>query len=254
MWDCPQKLNRVETDTWQWDFLIKGTPDGHSCQDCVNNQTLPLGQKFEYRVNTHGGYDMIGSNYGIELPLSKMSSYFQNPPVHHVYPHFFNVEGTLKTINVTSADDQIATRQWDYYLPPSFNENTYKQYPVALAFDLGAGFLQSLRTYIDDMSVKYALAEEGVFIGSEDYRPMPNLTWDGMGDRYLLLTPSQGTVWFCVNGGDMWTDGCHGCIPPNATDFHDKMRHMRDGCGRHEINGGKGNEYVDYWITQVHDR
>ena len=206
LWDCPQKLNKVGTDTWQWDFLIKGTPDGHSCQDCVNNQTLPLGQKFEYRVNTDGGYDMVGANYGIELPLSKMSSYFQNPPVRHVYPHFFTFNGTTEEVNVTSNDELIATRNWGFYLPPSFHENTYKKYPIVLAFDLGSRIaIVCFGTYLDDLTVKYALAEEAVFIGSEDYRPLPNRTWDGQGDRFYLLAPTVGSNFCAMKGTCMRT-------------------------------------------------
>lgn len=192
---------------------------------------------------------MVGANYRIELPLSKMSSYFRNPPVRCVYPHFFTTEGTTKAIDVASNDELIATRTWGFYLPPSFDENTYKKYPIALAFDLGNVTLPVVRTYINSLTVKNALAEEVVFIGSEDYRPLPNRTWDGQGDRTYLLTPTVGVEFLCNAGS--FSDGCNGCIPANMTDMHEATKLLRDKCGHKVSVGGKGNDYVDYWLAQV---
>lgn len=257
-WSSPEKLEKISMDTWHKNFLIEGSPYGHRCQDCADDNAtavLPLDRKFEFRINTDGGYDMVGANYGLRLPVSKMSSYFEAAPTRYIYPHFFTFEGTTSSLNVSSDDDaMIATRNWGFYLPPSFFENTYKRYPIALAFDLGSSVLALVRGYIDDLTVKYALADEAVFIGSEDYRPLPNGTSGDQQqqiDRIYLLTPTVGVDWVCYDGGDMYVDGCGGCIPPNVTDMHDRLIYMRDGCGYPQDIGGKGDAYVDYWIDRV---
>lgn len=242
-------------DTWQKNFLIEGTPYGHSCQDCVDGDNatavLPLDKKFEFRINTGGGYDMVGANYGLRLPVSKMSSYFELAPVRYAYPHFFTFEGTVSSLNVSSDDEMIVTRNWGFYLPPSFYENIYKRYPIALAFDLGSSVLTLVRGYIDDLTVKHALSEEAIFIGSDDYRPLPNDTSENpQDDRIYLLTPTVGVDWVC-HEGNIYLDGCNGCIPSNVTDMHDRLIYMRDGCGYPQDIGGKGDAYVDYWIDRV---
>ena len=192
----------------------------------------------------------IGANFGLALHQSRSEPYFGGRQ-HVVFPYFFSRSGRIAETAVTSAvDPLINTRRWFYYLPPSFSENTFKTYPTLLAFDVGALFIQEMKSYADHITADLGISEELVIIGSEDY-VVPNTQNHG---RYVLLTPSEGVDWLCYEGD--YNDNCNGCVPPeyNLFEVEDKRLYyeaLKNGCGYPFTTGGHGNQYVDYMVNEV---
>lgn len=144
----------------------------------------------------------------------------------------------------------IGTRRWNYYLPPSFSENTFKTYPTLFVFDMNPKFLETLKKIVDHTTVDLGISEELVIIGSDDYA-VPNTNNHG---RYLMLTPSEGVDWVCNQGS--YQDNCNGCVPPeyNLIDLEDKRFYyeaLKNGCGYPFVTGGHGIQYVDYMVKEV---
>ena len=61
---------------------------------------------------------MIGSNFRIPLPVSKVSPYFDEKPEFVFYPHFYKTEGNFEVLKVEAADILIGNRSIVVYVPP----------------------------------------------------------------------------------------------------------------------------------------
>jgi len=230
------------------DFSFNSTSDGFVCFSCSDPTLIPIGSNFEYRILTSNDQDMIGANFGLSLlPMSKTGSAFAIPN-YFAYPYFFTRTGSLTNINVTSSDPFIGTREWCYYLPASFQENTHKNtYPVAIALDMSEIYLTIIKAYLEQEVIEKGHAEELVIIGSGDYHPyIPS--YPDETDRMELLTQVPGAGFACKNGS--YANQCNGCIPPNLPN-REFTEVMRDQCGVNVTIGGKGDSYLDHAIKEV---
>jgi hypothetical protein len=63
---------------------------------------------------------MVGAAFRIQLPISKVSDYFEDKPEFVFYPYFFTKEGSFVDLTVQAKDDTIGSRQILIYLPPGF--------------------------------------------------------------------------------------------------------------------------------------
>lgn len=244
-WNTPTPLVKTGFDTWAIDLKFSGSTDGYGCIECVNNNLIPVGGRFEYRVVTSQD-DMIGANFG--LLIHSMSKLEANFPVREIvnYPYFFTRRGSVHATRITSSNNSlIGTRNWAYYLPPSFNENSYKKYKTFLMPDLNPVYIEAWRFELENLFVNKATAEEAVFLGSEDY-DIPDQ--DG---RLSFLTPTPGINFMCKTGD--WSDRCAGCVPEelNTGGGRPYMEYMRDVCGYPVVVGGLGEGYLDYMINDA---
>lgn len=242
-WNEPRLLTKKATDTWSTDLKFTGSSDGYGCLDCVHNNLIPINGRLEYRIMTSNMGDMIGPNFG--LPIHSVSKIEANFPVHEIesYPYFFSRSSSVRVARVTSSTNSlIGTRNWGYYLPPSYDENTYKTYRTFLVPDLNPLYIEALRFELEKIFVKEAIAEEVVLIGSEDYE-IPDA--DG---RAAFLTPTPGINFMCKTGD--WSDYCAGCVPPELTG-REYVEYMRDVCGFPVVVGGLGEGYLDYMVNDV---
>jgi hypothetical protein len=173
-WNVPTKLTSRPSgsiDTWSIDLKFSGSWDGYFCSECSNNEILPVNTRFEYRILTNDLTDMIGPNFGVLLHTSsKLEADF--PVQEHVsYPFFFTKEGSILSYEVASSNSIIGSRLWGYYLPASFNENSYKTYPAMLVPDLDPRkYMPQLRSQYEHILYESAIAKEVVLIGTDDYR------------------------------------------------------------------------------------
>jgi predicted alpha/beta superfamily hydrolase len=235
---------KSKPDTWSIDLTFESSIDGYSCFNCTENQPIPLSSNLEYRIMTSKGTDMIGANFGLALTLSRTERYF-SVREFECFPYFFTRNGNIRSINVTSADSFIQTRQWVAYFPASFEENTFKMYRTAIAFDMSLEYMSVLAQYVQQDVITRAIAEEVVMIGSGDYHVLHNSTDT---DRNELLTPVPGAGFACKEGG--YEDYCSGCIPV-GTPPREYQELMRDKCGVPIFGGGRGESYLNHTIYEV---
>ena len=247
-WNDPQLMLKPSqlTDTWWFDLKFSASMDGYVCSDCKYNNILPVSNsRLEYRILTSNRTDMVGPNFGLVIhSTSKMESSTFPIREHISYPYFFTTTGTVQVTRVDSAvNPYIGSRSWSYYLPPSFNENSFKTYPTFLVPDLRAPSMEAFRPQLERILVEQAIAEEAVLIGSQDY-DVP----EGEG-RTSFLTPTPGIFFYCINGSA--SDRCAGCVPENVTDPREQKEYMRDRCGYTSVVGGHGEQYIDYMVNEV---
>ena len=246
-WTRPILLNRESTaDSWSMDFVFNATSDGYICSYCGTSDMIPVRENFEYRILTSSGLDMIGGNFGFPL-LSLSTAEIVNftAPVKYSYPYFFTQTGSIREASIRSSDSFIQTRIWAYYLPASFDENTYKKYPTSIGLDMSRRYLAILRVYVEE-EVEKGHSEEMILIGSGDYHPLPGNPADI--DRTDLLTHVSGAGFNCKVG--TFEDMCGGCLPPNLPP-RENQEAMRDRCGVPIISGGRGESYLDHIINEV---
>lgn len=199
-------MNKTNKDTWETNIKYQSTIEGFSCQDCADNTIIK--NKFQYRIFTANGDNMKGGNFAVDLPVSMTSSYFTTPPVIEVYPWFYSSNGQSNNFTLNSTEIG-KTRTLYYYLPPSYEENTFKRYPNILAFDIypGQQFATIIGNGLDGLLSSSGTIQEVVVIGYGDYQPSI--------ERYTLLTPTPGNVLFCQNGS--FENMCDGCLPNNTS-------------------------------------
>ena len=163
-------------------------------------------------------------------------------PVFHAYPWFFSKRGSVTILPIQSP--QIGKlREIVVYRPPSFEENTYKTYPIMIVFDLNADVSNASLEMINTPIAEKGTVGEFIAIGYGDYQPID--------ERFSLLTQvdSPGFPFLCKNGTT--ADGCGHCLPDGNISSIEYFRLMETQCGRHETLPSKGNDTLDFLIQTV---
>ncbi|XP_052082610.1 uncharacterized protein LOC127720180 [Mytilus californianus] len=237
-WTTGKKMRKTLTDTWEINLKFTSSDDGFRCKDCSNDITIT--KKLEYRILIADRTNMIGGNFIVDLPVSMSSSYFDEKPLFEVFPWFYSKAG--RTSNFTINSSEIGKERQIYlYLPPSFNENTFKKYPNLLVFDLYPGsYSELLTSFVDKILAESGTTKEFIIIGYGDYQPEH--------ERVDLLTPTPGTVMTCINGN--FTNSCDNCLPSNLTD-DEHRRLMKEKCGKRENIEGSGDRLLNFLINRV---
>ncbi|XP_053373256.1 uncharacterized protein LOC123532769 [Mercenaria mercenaria] len=241
-WNKGKRLSKISNDTWGINITYKSVVTKYQCQTRSKSVYLP-GNKLQYRVLADDCDDMVGANFSINLPISKTSLYFVEKPVFISYPWFYQKTGVISSflINSTYIGKE---RNETMYTPPSFNENTYKTYPVVFVLDLDLHFAKYFKNNLEGPIYPHAVSEEYAIIGFGDYRN------DGK-ERYDLLAPIVSPFLFsnCING--TFEDNCDGCVPENATYPNGFIPYLLDFCGRKVKVGGVADNMLDFLVKEA---
>jgi len=100
---------------------------GFKCLNCTNQSEsfISHGDKFKLKfyASLNGEeFPSKGPTFDIPLPISKVSSHFEEKPSKTFYPYFFTSKGQIFSINVDSKNENLGTRNVAVYVPPgNFN-------------------------------------------------------------------------------------------------------------------------------------
>ena len=238
-WQNGVKLNKTGVDTWQADITYTSTVGGFRCQYCSDNSSF-TGHTLEYRIYIDDKVDMVGGNLHLNLPISQVSSYFNDAPKFYAYPWFFSKKGSASVFHIPSP--QIGkNRSILLYRPPSYYENTYKTYPSIVVWDLNEEAYNVSADLINAPVVDHQTVQEFMMVGFGDYQPAS--------ERNDLLTQVVGVGFMCNNGS--FSNGCNGCFNStfngNYTDYLIRLKK----CTHDVSEGGKGNDTLDFIIQTV---
>ena len=231
-------MTKVEKDTWQIIVTYQATIHGYRGQNFTEDSFLSSGV-FEYRILIDDLTNMLGGNFQIRLPISKSSGYFATVPEVVAYPWFHSKKGHSGLISIESL--QLG-RNFSIvvHTPPSFDENTYKSYPVVIVLDLDEHRYNKTKHQFDIPIVVTETIGESILIGFGDYLSVE--------DRLELLSQVSGPWYVCVNGTT--PDGCAGCVP-TGVNFTEYVWYMEHRCGQTVEMTGKGNATLDFLIDTV---
>ena len=185
----------AEKDTWEFQLMF-----------AIPGYELPGDKRpsarFEFRVYLDDTQDMLGPNFVLNLPLSTYAKNVSKIPEFWEYPWFFSKQSKVIQRQIYSQQLE-GIRDVYVTLPPSFEENTYKQYETMIMND-GQRMNMTL-PQLSILMVERALIKEIVLVGiPNDYK-----------NRTLILAVSNGSEVECKNNGSI-QNSCNGCVQCNS--------------------------------------
>ena len=213
-WEKPLVLKKSASGIDKWKTDISYTYDSNALL-CLSMSHCSLQQKaLEFRVyrDELGKQDMLGPNFYIPLPISNSmaGALGFTPPEVTVYPWFDGTTTTVQKIRIpldTAVTKNLGTLTFNVILPPSFNFNARKTYPLVLLF--GAPIISHIleHMYIHEASIKEAIV---VTIGYTDDAPFCafNPFIEDMTPNFVQpMTFESSKVWRCKGNNRQ----CHDC-------------------------------------------
>ena len=192
------KMMTKSTEKDTWEFQLQFTIPGY---ELPSDQKPPA--RFEFRVYLGDSQDMLGPNFVLDLPLSTNVKNVSKISEIWEYPWFFSTKGNVIQRQIRSP--QLGEdRNVNIFLPPSFQENTYKQYETLIMND--GQRIDMTIPQLTILMVKRALIKEFLLVG------LPNNSTE----RTKLLAVSNGSEIFCRNGDPkVWS--CNECVRCNSS-------------------------------------
>ena len=233
-WQKKKKLRKGPRNQWFLTLSYVGGGKAVLCQ--VPSQCETTQRHLEFRVFL-GNKDMLGSNFRVDLPVSRslMPKNDIEIPQVSFYPWFNGRDCTV--IRPKSYQlEGIGARTISLLLPPSFYENKFKRYKTLIAY--GHSTVLSMKTVIADATVRRGLMEEIVVVGLE--------VKDSVGD----VIPTHAPVLKCkhrpLKRGDRTCDYCIKCLSDEFTEPCDKFEFLREinKCASKWTVPGQGYHYL----------
>lgn len=131
-WSNGVPMNLVGQDTWVFDMPVSTTSSGQLCvKALINDQQWQLGANVCIDISL-----TVAAQGADALPTQQNYSNLQVAGLATFYPWFSQSTGSYFVATSAQYAPGLADqRPVLVYLPPSYNENPYKRYPVLLGFD-----------------------------------------------------------------------------------------------------------------------
>ena len=215
-WEKPLALHKSADAIDKWKIDISYTYDSNALL-CVDASHCSLQQKaLEFRLykDELGKEGMLGPNFFVPLPVSNSmtGAVGFTPPEVTVYPWFDGKTASLHQIHIPldatmleksdKKSDKKSTLTFNLIIPPSFDFNARKTYPLVLLF--GAPTIAHIleHMYIHEASIKEA------FVVTIDYIDgAPFCALNPFIEDMTPLTFGNSKVWRCKSGSKQ----CHNC-------------------------------------------
>jgi len=238
-WGTPLELKRTgRLDTWKLSIQYKINATSFACSTTVTCSFNQQAVEFRIYGDENGEDDMIGPNFYFRLPISgsPISSDFLSPELA-VFPWFDNKQVTLKSISVSNPHlfSSTATTQNLLALPPSYEFNTHRTYPLVVTF--GINELRSMLQVLERGFVYDASVQEVVIVAIE---------YTG-----CLLYPFYGGKWECMDSN--CADTCLFCWDHERTQAceENEFEEQLKTCAVEKSCGGSGDIILDYIINHL---
>jgi enterochelin esterase-like enzyme len=208
-WEKPLALQKSASALDKWKVDISYTYDSNALL-CLSTSHCSLQQKaLEFRVyrDELGKQDMLGPNFYIPLPISNSMAGalgFTAPEVM-VYPWFDGTSTTVQQIRIRI--DRVMTRNlgtmtFNMILPPSFDFNARKTYPLVLLF--GA---PTITHTLEHMYVHEASIKEAIVVTIDYVDDAPFCLFNPFNEDMTPLAFESNKVWRCKGS----SQECHDC-------------------------------------------
>ena len=204
-WEKPLALQKSAYSIDKWKVDISYTYDSNALL-CLSSSHCSLQQRaIEFRVykDKLGKEDMLGPNFYIPLPLSNSmaGAVGFTPPEVTVYPWFDGKSTTLQQIHIQPRWSS-STLAFTLILPPSFNFNARKTYPLVLLFGAPTVAHVLEHMYVHEASIKEALVATTEYQDDAPFCKLNPFTED-----MTPLTFGNSRVWRCKTENQQ----CHDC-------------------------------------------
>lgn len=230
-WERSKEMVKSTTKANTWSITIEYQMDSLGLQ-CTERHHCTLNQKaVEFRLYTDQAAkeDMKGRNFYIELPVSKSlagSSSFK-PPVISVYPWFsshirgFLQRRTIKFASELDIFDLKSIELVDVVVPPSYNENVFKRYPLVIILDSGRSHYP-----VFEYLYSYAKLIEEVFVMIVDIGKLP-ITKQARRNTYSYQPFERSNYINCKKRNNCGRK-CNNCWRPDRVEKCNKEEFIRE--------------------------
>ena len=211
-WEKPLALQKSASALDKWKVDISYMYDSNALL-CLSTSHCSLQQKaLEFRVyrDKLGKQDMLGPNFYIPLPISNSmaGALGFTPPEVIVYPWFDGTSTTVQKIRIpldTTLTKNLGTLTFNMILPPSFNFNARKTYPLVLLF----GVLP-INHILEHMYVYEASIKEAIVVTIDYVDDAPFCAFNPFIEDMTPLTFESSKVWRC-KGSSQHCQECQSC-------------------------------------------
>ena len=210
-WEKPLALRKSASALDKWKVDISYTYDSNALL-CLSTSHCSLQQKaLEFRVyrDELGKQDMLGPNFYVPLPISNSmaGALGFTPPEVIVYPWFDGTSTSVQQIRIPldrtlTRNLGILTPRFNMILPPSFNFNARKTYPLVLLF--GA---PTITRILEHMYVYEASIKEAIVVTINYVDDAPFCAFNPFMEDMTPLTFETSKVWRCKCS----SRECHEC-------------------------------------------
>ena len=209
-WEKPSALRKSADAIDKWKLDISYSYDSNALL-CLDSTHCSLQQKaLEFRVyrDKLGKEDMLGPNFYIPLPVSNSMEGAVGfiPPEVAVYPWFDGTSTAIKQIqvplNTILTRKRQSTLTVNLIIPPSFDFNTRKTYPLVLIF--GAPTISHI---LEHMYVHEASIDEAIVAAIDYTDDAPFCSLNPFNEDMTPLKFESTKVWRCKSENKQ----CHDC-------------------------------------------
>lgn len=204
-WEKPLALQKSAhvIDKWKVDISYKYDSNALLCLDASHCSLQQKAVEFRVFKDELGKEDMLGPNFYIPLPVSNSVAGtvgFQSPEVT-VYPWFDGESTTLQQIVIQSSE-RLPMLTFNLILPPSFDFNARKTYPLVLVF--GA---PTIAHVLEHMYVHEASIKEAIVVTLDYLDDAPFCMLNPFVEDMTPLSFGNSKVWQCKSASKQ----CHDC-------------------------------------------
>ena len=239
-WDTPLELRKTGSlDTWKVTIEYELDKTSFDCSSSIHCSYNQYAVEFRIYGSEDVDDDMIGPNFFFYLPSSKSSvaSDFLSPDLVAL-PWFDNKKITFKTLDVKNPhlfSPPIRRTKNLIALPPSFEYNTIRTYPLVIMF--GIDKLLTMVQVLERGFVHDASIQEAVIVAVE---------YTG-----CLLLPYFGGKWECRD--ENCADNCLFCWDRERTEQceKDEFKVQLRACAIEMACGGSGDIILDYIMNYL---
>lgn len=212
-WEKPLALQKSAHAIDKWKIDISYTYDSNALL-CLDTSHCSLQQNaLEFRVykDELGKEDMKGPNFYIPLPVSNSmaGALGFTPPEVVVYPWFDGTTTTLQQIHIP-LDPVIIKKPgeklrltFNFILPPSFDFNARKTYPLVLLI----GAAPPISHLLEHMYVHEASIKEAIVVTIDYIDDAPFCAFNPFVEDLTPLSYGTSKIWQCKSENQQ----CHDC-------------------------------------------
>ena len=207
-WEKPLALQKSASALDKWKVDISYTYDSNALL-CLSTSHCSLQQKaLEFRVyrDELGKQDMLGPNFFVPLPISNSmaGALGFTPPEVMVYPWFDGTSTTVQQIRIPQGTTLTRNLmpKFNMILPPSFNFNARKTYPLVLLF--GAPTITHI---LEHMYIYEASIKEAIVVAINYVDDAPFCAFNPFMEDMTAMTFESSKVWRCKGSSQQ----CHEC-------------------------------------------
>ena len=209
-WEKPLALQKSASALDKWKIDISYKYDSNALL-CLSTSHCSLQQKaVEFRVyrDELGKQDMLGPNFYIPLPVSNSmaGALGFSPPEVTVYPWFDGTSTAVQKIHIpidTSVTKNLGTLTFHMILPPSFDFNARKTYPLVLLF--GAPTITHI---LEHMYIYEASIKEAIVVAIDYVDDAPFCAFNPFIEDMTPINFESSKIWRCKGGNRQ----CHDCM------------------------------------------